>query len=111
LVTWLIDEINTTNTTHTSRRTVRTLTRTILNVNFGAIHTTTQSFLQTLYNLAAYPQYVDELRAEVEAIVQAEGWTKGAIGKMSKLDSFLKETARLMPGGAGPLHSTNILLT
>ncbi|KAJ7269673.1 cytochrome P450 [Mycena rebaudengoi] len=100
LVTWLIDEINTTNTTHTSRRTVRTLTRTILNVNFGAIHTTTQSFLQTLYNLAAYPQYVDELRAEVEAIVQAEGWTKGAIGKMSKLDSFLKETARLMPGGA-----------
>ncbi|KAJ7269665.1 cytochrome P450 [Mycena rebaudengoi] len=100
MLTWLIDEINSTGTTHTSRRTVRTLTRTLLNVNFGAIHTTTQSFLHALYNLAAYPEYAAPLREEIEAVVRAEGWTKTAMGKMPKLDSFLKETGRTTPGGA-----------
>jgi cytochrome P450 len=108
MLTWLIDEINSTGTTHTSRRTVRTLTRTLLNVNFGAIHTTTQSFLHALYNLAAYPEYAAPLREEIEAVVRAEGWTKTAMGKMPKLDSFLKETGRTTPGGAGARCSTSL---
>jgi hypothetical protein len=41
------------------------------------------------------------LREEVSTIVQTEGWTKEAIDKMRKLDSFVKETQRLHGGDAG----------
>ena len=34
------------------------------------------------------------LREEAEAITAADGWTKAAMGKMRKLDSFLKESQR-----------------
>ena len=34
------------------------------------------------------------LRAEIEPIVAADGWTKAAMGKMWKLDSFLRESQR-----------------
>ena len=32
-------------------------------------------------------------------MINEEGWTKAAIGKMWKLDSFLKESQRLSSGG------------
>ena len=35
------------------------------------------------------------LRAEIEPIVAADGWTKAAMGKMWKLDSLLKESQRV----------------
>ncbi|KAJ6472648.1 cytochrome P450 [Mycena vulgaris] len=96
LISWLLDEAR----GHPSRRTVRNLTRTLLNVNFGAIHTTTQGFLHALYNLAARLEYVEPLREEIKAVIKAEGWSKAAILKMVLLDSFLKESARFVPGGA-----------
>lgn len=34
------------------------------------------------------------LREEVEAIVKAEGWNKGSISNMRKIDSFLRESMR-----------------
>ena len=37
------------------------------------------------------PQYIQPLREEVEAIVEKEGWSKAALGKMRRVDSFLKE--------------------
>ena len=49
----------------------------------------------------ADPELVQELREEVDAVVQAEGWTKAAIDKMRKLDSFIRESqrsSRLVPG-------------
>lgn len=42
LISWLLDEAR----GHPERRTVRILTRSVLNVNFGAIHTTTQVGIQ-----------------------------------------------------------------
>ncbi|KAJ7468032.1 cytochrome P450 [Mycena latifolia] len=95
-ISWLLDEAR----GHPSRPTVRTLTRTLLDVNFGAIHTTTQGFLHALYNLAAHLEYVEPLREEIESIVKSEGWSKAVMGKMVKLDSFMKESARFVPGGA-----------
>ncbi len=41
------------------------------------------------------PEYIEPLREEVEPIIAADGWTKTAITKMSKLDSFLKESTRI----------------
>ncbi|EJF60342.1 cytochrome P450 [Dichomitus squalens LYAD-421 SS1] len=67
----------------------------ILLVNFQAIHTTsTVSFTHALYHLAACPEYINPLREEVGSIIAAEGWTNTALGKMRKLDSFLKESQR-----------------
>ncbi|KAJ7021773.1 cytochrome P450 [Mycena alexandri] len=96
MISWLVDEVR----GHQTRRTVRTLTRTLLNVNFGAIHTTTEGCLHALYSLAANPNYIEPLRTEISSIVQTEGWTKVAIGKMVMLDSFMKESSRFSPGGA-----------
>ena len=39
------------------------------------------------------------MRQEVEAIIEAEGWTKASIGKMRKVDSFVKESQRMGNGG------------
>ena len=48
-----------------------------------------------LYSLAAMPQYLQPLRDEVEAVINEEGWTKYAMSKLYKVDSFLKESMRL----------------
>ena len=54
-----------------------------------------QSFTHALFHLAANPQYIQPLREEVETIIKKEGWSKAALGKMRKVDSFLKECQRL----------------
>ncbi|KAK0187862.1 cytochrome P450 [Armillaria mellea] len=83
------------------RRTVRDLTNRVLAMNFAAIHTTSMAFANPLYCLAAYPECVQPLRDEIEAVVETDGWTKQAMGKMRKLDSFLQEAERIY--GVGPL--------
>ncbi|KAJ7760790.1 cytochrome P450 [Mycena olivaceomarginata] len=96
MISWLLDEAR----GYPNRRNVRNLTRTVLNVNFGALHTTTQGVLHALYTLAANLQYVQPLREEIESVLRTEGWSKAGIQKLVKLDSFLKESARFVPGGA-----------
>ena len=54
-----------------------------------------QTTTQVLYRLLANPEYIEPLRQEVEAVVAEEGWTKAAMDKMHKIDSFLKETQRV----------------
>ncbi|KIJ13823.1 hypothetical protein PAXINDRAFT_170142 [Paxillus involutus ATCC 200175] len=88
-LTWLMDHPD------GSQGSVKELTLRILTLNFAALHSTSISFAQALYNLAANPQYMHSLREEVEAIVETDGWSKGAIAKMRKLDSFLKESQRM----------------
>ena len=54
-----------------------------------------------LYDLAAYPQYVAELRAEISDVVALEPdhrLRKSALPKLIKLDSFLRESQRMNPG-------------
>ena len=54
-----------------------------------------KSFTHALFYLAANPQYIQPLREEVEDVLEKEGWSKPALGKMRKLDSFLRECQRL----------------
>ncbi|TFY79744.1 hypothetical protein EWM64_g4273 [Hericium alpestre] len=75
--------------------TVRSLTLRIMVINFAAIHTSSMSFTHVLYLLAAHPEYAQSLREEVESVVSVEGWTKAAIGKMHKVDSFIREATRI----------------
>ena len=90
----------------------------LLFINSGAIHTTSnvcafdpcgfrasgvesdialneQSLTHALYDLASMPELIEPLRNEIEAIIAEDGWSKTAITKMSKLDSFLKESTRI----------------
>ncbi|KAM5539657.1 hypothetical protein V8D89_006766 [Ganoderma adspersum] len=66
----------------------------LLGSNFAAINSAANVLTNALYRLATLPETVDLLREEVESLVAEEGWTAGAIGKMTRLDSFLKETQR-----------------
>ena len=97
-------------------RSVEGLARRLLLVNFAAIHTTSQAsenagfsppdnlvltiacpqtITHALYRLLSNPEYIEPLRQEVEAVVAEEGWTKAAMDKMHKIDSFLRESQRL----------------
>jgi len=76
-------------------RTLQGIARRLLVVNFAAIHTSSGAFTNVLYRLLSNPEYVEPLRHEVETVVAEEGWTKAAMDKMHKIDSFLRETQRL----------------
>ena len=47
-----------------------------------------------LYDIAAHPECVPILRQEIEEVVREQGWTKDAMGKLWKLDSFMRESQR-----------------
>jgi len=96
MLSWLMDE--------GLDRTIENLTQRVLTINVVAIHTSSNSFTQALFHLAANPQYIQPLREEVESIVATEGWSKGALAKMHKIDSFLKETQRM--GGVNSVSMT-----
>ncbi|TCD68632.1 hypothetical protein EIP91_010287 [Steccherinum ochraceum] len=88
MLMWLMDDAV------GEERQVDMLARRILTVNFAAIHTSSMSFTHALYQLAAHPEYVKPLREEIERIVKEEGWTKQAMQRMRRVDSFLKESQR-----------------
>ncbi|KAM5541000.1 hypothetical protein V8D89_005311 [Ganoderma adspersum] len=66
----------------------------ILMVNFGALGTVFNAATHALYHLAENPALLVPLREEIEASITLEGWTAGALSKMWKLDSLLRETLR-----------------
>jgi cytochrome P450 len=68
-----------------------------MELNFASIHTASSTFTHALYTLAAHPEWITPLRAEIEPIVAAEGMTKAGLQQMAKLDSFLRECSRRHP--------------
>ncbi|EXJ95601.1 hypothetical protein A1O1_00723 [Capronia coronata CBS 617.96] len=72
----------------------------ILSVNFAAIHTSTFSITNTIFDLLASDPssgYIRHLRDEAQStLVHGNGvWTKQGIAKMYKTDSTLRESTRL----------------
>ena len=53
-----------------------------------------QAFTRVLYDLAMHPEYVQPMREEVETVLQEDRWSKDAVGRLHKLDSFIKESIR-----------------
>ncbi|KAF8736293.1 hypothetical protein AX14_000501 [Amanita brunnescens Koide BX004] len=90
LISWLLEAAP-----EDQQHSVRSITIGILFASLGAIQTATMSFTYVLYDLAAHPEYVQSMREEVEAVLQEDGWTQAAIDKLSKVDSFVKESLRL----------------
>ncbi|EKM83196.1 hypothetical protein AGABI1DRAFT_125670 [Agaricus bisporus var. burnettii JB137-S8] len=74
---------------------VRDIVLRILIINFTAVHTSTMGLVQSVYDLAIHPEYVTELREEIEMVIAEDGWSRQALQKMHKVDSFLKESFRL----------------
>lgn len=70
-----------------------------------------QVMIQAFRNLARHPDSAKILRLEVEKIVRQDGWSKVAIDKMHRLDSFLKETLRLDADTSNPSYPYCTLLS
>jgi gliotoxin biosynthesis cytochrome P450 monooxygenase len=71
---------------------------------FAAIHTTSITVSQAIFDLASYPQYIPELRAEINEVSAKEPdgkLRKTSMPKLRKLDSFIKESQRMHPLGIG----------
>ncbi|RYP11131.1 hypothetical protein DL765_007880 [Monosporascus sp. GIB2] len=69
-----------------------------LGFSLAAIHTTTDHLSQVLYDLCAYPEYIEPLREELVTVLKEEGMTKAGLFKLKLMDSFLKESQRFKPG-------------
>jgi cytochrome P450 len=90
-----------------------------LQVAFAAIHTTSMALTNMIFDLIAWPEYIEILRAEVKEQLAANGNSyRGAFVKnLPKLDSFMKESQRHNPVGySKPSHpllplSQNLPLT
>ena len=80
-------------------RSKSTLSAIALHVAFAAIHTSAIAVTHILYDLCAMPEYVEPLREEVAAaLATSDGQpTKKAFLRMSKLDSFMRESQRFNP--------------
>ena len=71
---------------------------TLLKLSFDAIRTSAAALTQLLYDLCVMPQYIKPLRDEVqESLAEHGSFTKEALFRLDKLDSFMKESQRFNP--------------
>jgi len=74
-------------------------------VSLASIHTSQMNAVHVIYDLAAHPEYVPELREEILAAARADGgWNKTSYARLRKLDSLLKESQRLNPPSVLSYH-------
>jgi cytochrome P450 len=67
-------------------------------LSLASIHTTGMATTHTIYDLAANPQYIPEMRGEVEDVLISDGgWDKQTLSKFKKIESLMKESQRLNP--------------
>ncbi|KAF7367748.1 hypothetical protein MSAN_00838700 [Mycena sanguinolenta] len=88
-ISWML------NVADEDQKAVLPLTLRILFINMGAVHATSMAFTQALFDLTTYSEYLLPMRDEVEHIVAEEGWSKAALNRMVKIDSFLRESQRV----------------
>ena len=67
-----------------------------LSAGLASIWSTSKTCTHALYDLASRPEYISLLREEIdEALAEDHGYlTRAGLGKMAKLDSFMKESQR-----------------
>ncbi|KAH7113724.1 cytochrome P450 [Dendryphion nanum] len=71
-----------------------------LATSMAAIHTTSMTVTNAIFDLAARPEYLQPLRDELQDVRASESspyLNKTSMPKLRKLDSFLKESHRLSP--------------
>lgn len=92
-----------------------TLAGRILLLNFASIHTSSFAITGVLLDLASSGAaqgraYIDELREEISGVLAGRGgvWDKRALAEMPKLDSAMRESARI--NSFVPLASIRIVV-
>jgi cytochrome P450 len=71
---------------------------TALAISFAAIRTSSSVPTHLLYDLCSRPEYIEPLREEIKSVLTEErSFTKQALNKLVKLDSFMKESQRFNP--------------
>ena len=79
-----------------------------IGLSLVSTHTTGQLWVNTVYDLAAYPEYFQPFRDEIKAVLGEDGRLKHAtLPKLKLMDSFIKESQRLNPGEIGTFISSN----
>ncbi|KAF7169577.1 hypothetical protein CNMCM5623_002219 [Aspergillus felis] len=63
------------------------------------MHNTSDFLTQVIYDLAARPELVEELRREIISVKQQYPWNKAAFFNLKLMDSVMKESQRLKPTG------------
>lgn len=64
----------------------------------AAIHTTSNLLTNVIYDLAAYPEYIQPLRDEICAVAAEDGvLKKTSLLKLKLMDSVMKESQRTNP--------------
>ncbi|KAJ5655869.1 hypothetical protein N7507_007819 [Penicillium longicatenatum] len=74
------------------------MTRGQVALSLAAIHTTSNLLTNIMYDLAAYPEYVQPLRDEIAAVIAEDGeLKKTSLLKLKLMDSVMKESQRTNP--------------
>lgn len=69
-----------------------------IGLSVAAIHTTSNLLTNIMYDLAAYPQYIQPLRDEICAVAAEDGvFKKTSLLKLKLMDSVMKESQRVHP--------------
>lgn len=70
-------------------------------MSLASIHTSQMNAVHVLYDLAEHPEYIKEIRQEIEDVIAEDGkwskWKKASFYKLKKLDSFMRESQRHNP--------------
>ena len=74
----------------------------LLHLVTAAVHTSAGTFLENIFDLALHPEIHEEIKEEITTVFRESGqWSKKALTKMVKIDSFMRESARWHPFLAG----------
>ncbi|KAL4912838.1 cytochrome P450 [Aspergillus aurantiobrunneus] len=77
---------------------LRKIAMQVVGIITGVLNTSAHTLTQAVYDLCAHPEYITDIRAEAMDALASEGgqWTLGVTKKLHLLDSFLKESLRLL---------------
>ncbi|ETS75628.1 hypothetical protein PFICI_12572 [Pestalotiopsis fici W106-1] len=75
-----------------------------LSLTLAAIHTTTETTTQAVFDLCEHPEVIEKLRGEIIEVVGEHGWAKTSLYKLRLMDSFLKESQRVRPMAATSMN-------
>ncbi len=96
--TWFIRDLD--NSWDPSERTPEKITLRLMALNFAAIHTSTFTATNILFDLFSTPpeaNYVQVLRDEVEQVLAENNgkWNKNALARLVKVDSAIRKSLRI----------------
>ncbi|CAI6334460.1 unnamed protein product [Periconia digitata] len=95
-IDWTLDLVN----DETPYNTPKRLAYELLHNLWAASSAPGGMMTEVVYQLLAYPEYVDLMRKEAEVAVKEHGWTEKMLANLHLQDSFIREVNRLLPTGA-----------